>query len=307
MPDSHAPQPVATMIGCIAILVWAALALLTDLAGNIPPFQLVAMAFALGTIPGLVNLAVTRTSPTVLLRMPLAAWLVGIGGLFGYHFFYFVALRHAPAVEANLINYLWPLLIVLFSGLLPGERLHWWHIAGASLGLGGTLVLVSGGDGIAFEREYAGGYAAALACAAIWATYSVVNRRFAHIPTVGVAGFCAVTAVLAALCHLALETTAWPGGMGWLAVIALGLGPIGTAFYVWDHGTKRGDLRVLGTMSYAAPLLSTIVLIVAGRAEGTPAVAIACLLIVAGAVVASGRLFTRSRRVALETEPASNA
>lgn len=278
------------MIGGIAILVWASLALLTDLAGGIPPFQLVAMAFAIGTIPGLINLALARTSPAELMRIPVAAWLVGIGGLFGYHFFYFIALRNAPAVEANLINYLWPLLIVLFSALLPGERLQWWHIGGALLGLLGTLLLVTGGKGFAFQREFLGGYTAAVACAVIWAGYSVLNRRFAHIPTVAVAGFCAVTAVLAGLCHLVLETTVRPGGIEWLAVAGLGLGPIGTAFYVWDHGTKHGDIQVLGAMSYGAPLLSTLVLIAAGRAEGTTAVTIACLLIVTGAVLASGRL-----------------
>ncbi len=288
------------MIGAIAILVWASLALLTDLAGDIPPFQLVAMAFALGTIPGMITLAVTRTSPIVMLRIPVAAWLVGIGGLFGYHFFYFIALRNAPAVEANLINYLWPLLIVLFSALLPGERLRWWHIGGASLGLFGTLVLVTGGAGFSFQREYLGGYAAALACAVIWAGYSVLNRRFAHTPTVTVAGFCAVTAVLAGASHLLLETTIRPQGVEWLAVAGLGLGPIGTAFYVWDHGTKHGDLRVLGTMSYGAPLLSTLVLIGFGRADGTIAVLVACLLIVTGAVLASGRLVPGAHRHQLD-------
>ncbi len=301
MTATRSPHAAATAIGCIAILVWASLAILTDLAGDIPPFQLVAMAFALGTIPGIINLAVTRTSPIVMLRIPLAAWLIAIGGLFGYHFFYFVALRNAPAVEANLINYLWPLLIVLFSALLPGERLRWWHIVGASLGLVGTLVLVTGGDGFAFQQQYLGGYAAALGCAVIWAGYSVLNRHFAHIPTVTVAGFCAITAVLAGISHLALETTVRPEDVEWLAVAGLGLGPIGTAFYVWDHGTKHGDLRVLGTMSYGAPLLSTVVLIAFGRADGTTAVLLACALIVAGALLASGRIFNRSRIVNMES------
>lgn len=288
------------MIGCIAILVWAILALLTDLAGEIPPFQLVAMAFAVGAMPGVVNLAMTGTNPATLLRIPLAAWAVGIGGLFGYHFSYFIALRNAPAVEANLINYLWPLLIVLFSALLPGERLRWWHIAGALLGLTGTLVLVSGGDGFAFQGEYLGGYAAAIACAVTWAAYSVLNRRFARIPTVAVAGFCLVTAVLAGACHLLMETTVRPEGVQWLAVTGLGLGPIGTAFYAWDYGTKHGEIRVLGAMAYGAPLLSTLVLIAFGRAEATAAVTAACLLIVTGALVALGRFVRSTRRVGPE-------
>lgn len=298
MTAVRSPQTSATLIGCLAIVLWAGLALLTDLAGAIPPFQLVAMAFAIGTAPGFVVLARLRRSPAVLLRIPPGAWLLGVGGLFGYHFFYFIALRHAPAVEANLINYLWPLLIVLLSVSLPGGGLRWWHVAGAVLGLGGTLLLVTGGDGFALQRQYAGGYAAALACAVIWAGYSVLNRRFAQVPTVAVAGFCAVTAGLATICHLLLERTVVPAGDEWLAVAGLGLGPVGAAFYAWDHGTKHGDLRVLGALSYGAPLLSTLLLIAAGRAERSASVAIACGLIIAGALVASGRL-TASRRPAV--------
>jgi drug/metabolite transporter (DMT)-like permease len=282
------------MVGCIAILIWSSLALLTDLAGTIPPFQLVAMAFALGTIPGLVNMAISGARPGSLRSVPRSAWIVGVGGLFGYHFFYFIALQNAPAVEASLINYLWPLLIVLFSAALPGEHLRWWHIAGALLGMTGTLVLVTGGDGFSFQQEFLGGYAAAITCAVIWASYSVANRSFAHVPTDAVAGFCAATAILATICHLLMETTTWPEGWQWLAVIGLGLGPIGAAFYVWDFGTKHGDIRVLGALSYCGPLLSTIVLIVFDRADATRAVILACALIVAGAVIASGR-FRRRR------------
>jgi drug/metabolite transporter (DMT)-like permease len=277
----------ATLIGSIAILLWGVLALLTDLSGDIPPFQLVAMAFALGTVPGIARLATAQSDVRRVFTFPRTAWIVGIGGLFGYHFFYFVALRNAPPVEASLIAYLWPLLIVLFSALLPGERLRGWHVAGACLGLIGTLVLVTGGDGVSFQREYIGGYAAAMVCAVVWAGYSVLNRRFPDVPSDAVAGFCAVTAILALGCHLLLEETAWPVGRQWLAVLALGLGPIGLAFYVWDIGTKHGDIRLLGTASYFTPLLSTIALIVFGAAELTSAVLIACVLIVAGALLAS--------------------
>ncbi len=288
---AHLPAPpattTATLIGSIAILLWGVLALLTDLSGDIPPFQLVAMAFALGTIPGIVRLWITRANVHRVFALPQAVWLVGIGGLFGYHFFYFVALRNAPPVEASLIAYLWPLLIVLFSALLPGERLALRHVGGACLGLLGTLVLVTGGDGVSFQREYLRGYVAALVCAVVWAGYSVLNRRFPDVSSDAVAGFCAVTAILALGCHLLLERTTWPAGTQWLAVLALGLGPIGLAFYVWDTGTKHGDIRLLGTGSYVTPLLSTCVLIVFGSAEMTMAVVLACGLIITGAVLAS--------------------
>jgi len=293
VPITRSPETAATLIGCLAILIWGTLALLTDFARAIPAFQLVAMAFAVGTIPGLVTMGRAGTSPRALGSVPPGAWLLGVGGLFGYHFFYFTALRHAPAVEANLINYLWPLLIVLFSALLPGHRLHWWHIAGATIGLGGALLLVTGGSGLSFQRAYLGGYLSALTCAVVWSAYSVANRRFARVPTTAVTGFCAATALLAMLCHLALEETVRPTGTTWLVVLAIGLGPIGLAFYVWDFGTKHGDIRVLGALSYGGPLLSTLLLVAFNRAEPRGTIWIACLLIVTGALLASGRLVGR--------------
>ena len=125
----------ATLVGFTAVLMWGALALLTAWSGQVPPFQLVAMSFTLAALIGFGKMFVAGERPAKHLRQPGIVWLVGVGGLFGYHFFYFLALRNAPPVEASLIAYLWPLLIVLFSALLPGGRLGWWHVLGAILGL----------------------------------------------------------------------------------------------------------------------------------------------------------------------------
>jgi drug/metabolite transporter (DMT)-like permease len=114
------------------------------------------------------------------------------------------------------------------------------------------------------------------------------------VPTAVVAGFCLATAVLSALAHLLFETTSWPQGMGqWGAVLGLGLLPVGAAFYVWDHGVKRGDIQLLGAASYLAPLLSTLALIVSGYADLTAKTAFAALLITAGAVLASKELLRK--------------
>jgi drug/metabolite transporter (DMT)-like permease len=153
------------------------------------------------------------------------------------------------------------------------------------------------------------GYAAAVVAAFVWATYSVVSRRFAAVPSDAVAGFCLVTAVLAAICHVAFETTVWPGHAGqWLAVIALGVGPVGAAFYAWDFGVKRGDIRVLGAVSYAAPVLSTLFLVLAGYAHPSISLALAALLITGGGLLAAKDLLTRSPSTATAaTSPAEQA
>jgi len=287
----------ATLIGFTAVLMWATLALFTALSGQVPPFQLLAMTFAVAAAIGIVVPLARGARPFAHYRQPMQVWLLGVGGLFGYHFFYFLALRNAPAVEAGLIAYLWPLLIVVFSALLPGERLRWFHLAGALLGLAGAALLVTKGEGVAFDERYTTGYLAAIVCALTWSSYSVASRRFGQVPTEAVGGFCAATALLAVPCHLAFETTVWPADAGeWLAVLALGLGPVGGAFFTWDIGVKRGDIQLLGASSYAAPLLSTLVLIAVGLAPLTAVVAVACLLIVGGACLAARDLILKPKR-----------
>lgn len=276
----------ATITGIGAILLWAMLALFTDATGSIPPLQLTAMSFSVAFLIALAVWTVRRQNPLKRLSAPKAAWMLGVSGLFGYHAVYFLALKTAPVVDASLIAYLWPLLIVLFSAMLPGEGLRWYHLAGALMGFTGAVLIVAG-RGVSFD-ELSLGYFAAAACALIWSGYSVLNRRFSAVPTDVVGGFCGVVAMLSALSHLTFETTVWPLTSGqWFAVVALGAGPVGGAFFLWDHGTKHGDIRILGAAAYLAPLLSTLVLIAAGTAALTWPIAIACILITGGAALAA--------------------
>ena len=292
---SHLSRSTATFIGFTAVLLWSLLAFLTAASGTMPAFQLTAITFAIGGL----SLLVIRPGAIKAMRQPLPVWLLGVGGLFGYHFCYFFALRNAPPVEAGLINYLWPLLIVVFSALLPGERLKWQHIAGCALALTGAVLVVTRGQGFGFDAQYTLGYATALCAAVIWSTYSVLSRRFAAVSSDAIAGFCLVTAILAAICHLLLEQTVWPTDLWqWAALIGLGLGPVGLAFYVWDIGVKRGDIQVLGAASYSAPLLSTLILILTGYATYSHVILIACLLITAGAVLAAKDLLFGRRSTA---------
>jgi drug/metabolite transporter (DMT)-like permease len=262
----------ATTIGFIAILLWSMLAMFTAATGTIPPFQLNAMCFLVGGLVG-VGSWIVRPQGIKALKQKPVVWALGIGGLFGYHALYFAALRWAPPAESGLINYLWPLLIVLFSSLLPGEHLRRAHLVGALLGFAGVIVLIAGRGALNARTEYLPGYFCAFVAAFVWGAYSVLSRRFGQVPTDAVAGFCLMTSLLSWVCHFAFETTVWPENtMQWLAVLALGLGPVGAAFYVWDIGMKRGDIRLLGVAGYAEPTLT---------------LALSCGLIVTGALVAT--------------------
>ncbi|MGI9370045.1 MAG: aromatic amino acid exporter YddG [Ruegeria sp.] len=277
----------ATAIGFVAVLLWSLLALFTVGSAPMPPLLLNSVCFSIGGVLGLIW--TWRAGGLTQLRdVSWKVYLFGACGLFGYHALYFSALRMAPAAEAGLIAYLWPLLIVIFSGLLPGESLRAGHLLGACLGFAGAALIITGGGSSSFQAEHLPGYSLALLCALTWSGYSVLSRRFGKTPTSSVAVFCVLTAVASWVLHFAIEDTVWPEGtLGWMSMLALGLGPVGLAFYVWDIGVKQGDIQMLGTSSYAAPLLSNLVLVVAGIAAPSWTLAIAALLVTGGAVIAA--------------------
>lgn len=276
----------ATAIGFAAVLLWSLLALFTVMAAPVPPLQLNAICFAIGGGLGVIWIA--RAGGLKRLRgVRWQVYVFGTTGLFGYHFLYFSALRNAPAAEAGLIAYLWPLLIVVFSGLLPGETLRPGHIIGAAISFAGAALVVLGGA-TGFDPANLPGYLLAGGCALTWSGYSVLSRRLGTTPTESVAVFCLLTAALSFAAHIGLEDTIWPTtSLGWAAMLALGLGPVGLAFYVWDIGVKRGNIQILGVASYAAPVLSTLVLIAAGFAEPRWSILVAAILITVGAFLAA--------------------
>lgn len=283
----------ATLIGFSAVLLWALLALFTVGTAPVPPFLLNALCFGIGGALGVVWLAVTGGFAA----LRAVSWKVYVAGtiaLFGYHALYFTALRMAPAAEASLIAYLWPLFIVLLSGMLPGEKLRLLHLVGAALAFAGAALIVLRG-GASFDPAALPGLGLAFLCAITWAVYSVASRAWGTVPTAAVVVYCLATAVLSAGVHLLIEDTLWPvDATGWASVIGLGLGPVGLAFFTWDVGMKRGDIQLLGVASYAAPLLSTLALISAGRATASPTLLVAAVLITGGALLAARASLAKS-------------
>jgi len=274
----------ATLIGGTAILMWSLLALFTIGSAPVPPLLLNAICFGIGGLIGLVWTA--RAGFGVLRGIGWKVYAFGTLGLFGYHFLYFTAFRLSPTAETGLIAYLWPLFIVLFSGLLPGERLQAQHVIGALIAFAGAAVIVLGRGGEASGSML--GMGLAFLCALTWAGYSILSRRLGAVPTESVTIYCLATALLSVISHLMLEDTVWPeSAMGWAAVLALGIGPVGAAFFTWDIGMKRGDIQLLGVASYAAPLLSTLALVATGLAKPTWTIALAAVLITGGAALAA--------------------
>jgi drug/metabolite transporter (DMT)-like permease len=273
----------ATICGLLAILLWASLALLTTLTAGLPPFQVLATVFGIAGLLGIAYAASRGKAGWRALKQPFSALALTTAALFGYHALYFIALKRAPALEANLLNYLWPLLIVVFAGFLPGVRVRGGQWLGTQLGLVAAVVLVTRGSGFSIRSDYLPGYAAALGAAVTWAAYSVLNRRHAEVPSAALALPCVLVSIFGVLVHCLTETHVAPDAPQWLALAGMALGPTGTAFLLWDIGTKRGDIALLGSLSYLAPLLSTLLLVIAGKAEPHISQGIAIALLLLGA------------------------
>ena len=288
MPSSPGLRPGRTLPPALlalgAIALWGTLAALGVALAHLPPFLLTGLALCVG---GLLALPLSRFEVSRW-RVPLPTLALGVGGLFGFHFLLFMALRLAPPVQANLINYLWPLFMVLLSPwLLPGMRLQAVHIAAALLGFAGAALVILGDPAGAGQQAggWSWGYLLALLSALVWASYSLLTRRVPHFPTAAIGGFALLSGLLSLLCHALLEPAVALTGRDMLLIGALGLGPMGAAFFLWDMALKRGDTRQIGILSYLTPLASTGMLVLVGDRAFTWNIGLAALMIVGAALL----------------------
>jgi drug/metabolite transporter (DMT)-like permease len=282
-PRDDRAMNAANLYALGAIALWASLAALGVSLAHVPPFLLTGLGLLVGS---LIALPLSRFQWRQW-RVPASTLALGIYGLFGFHFLLFVALRHAPPVQANLVNYLWPLGIVVMAPLfLPGMHLAPRHVVAALVGFAGAaLAILGAAQGT--EGGWAWGYLPALGSAFIWASYSLLTKRVTAFPTAAIGSFAAVSGVLSLLCHALLEPAVALSARDLALIAALGLGPLGGAFFLWDAALKRGDPRQIGVLSFLTPLLSTLTLLVLHGEWPSASVVVAAVMIVGAAVVAT--------------------
>ena len=273
----------ANLLALGAIALWASLAALGVALSHVPPFLLTGLCLLIGS---LIALPLSRFDWRQW-RVPAPTLALGVYGLFGFHFLLFIALRHAPPVQANLVNYLWPLGIVVMAPLfLPGVSLSTRHVLAALIGFAGAVLAILGRGGSG-EAVWAWGYVPALGSAFIWASYSLLTKRVPAFPTAAIGSFALVSGALSLVCHTLLEPSAALSTQDWTLIALLGLGPLGGAFFLWDAGLKRGDARQIGVLSFLTPLLSTLTLLAVRGEWPNLSVAVAAVMIIGAAVMAT--------------------
>ena len=277
----------ATQLALAAIALWSSLAALGTLLSHVPPFLLTGLALLIGSVPAWPFYRQWRVSKTAL--------ALGVYGLFGYHFLLFMGLRYAPAVEANLVNYLWPLGMVLMAPVfLPGTKLTATHLLAACAGFEGAGVAILGDSWLAGtfnSKGFAWGYLLAAVAAFVWSSYSLIGKRLSlagrGFPTAAIGLFGLVSGVLSLLCHALLEAPAVLSPRDWLLLAVMGLGPLGAAFFLWDAALKAGDARRIGILSYITPLASTVLLLLVTGRPLSWGIGVATVLILGAAVLGS--------------------
>lgn len=284
-------RPCATLIGCLAIIIWSTTAVTTAKLTNIPTMEILSITFFICFLATLIKLAIHRQWQ--LIKQPLIVWIVGVFGIYGNDLTYIAALKNAPVAQADLINNLWPILIIILSTLLPREKFTWRHFFAGLMGFAGICILVTGKHGIfSFQTQYLSGYMLALLDAFIWSSYCILSRYFKQVPVEMIGMYCGVGALLSLGNHFEFEVTVIPSLAQIILLITMGLTTQGIAYYFWDIGIKKGNFKFLSILSYFIPLGSICLLILFSEVKPTIILIFAALLVIGGTII-SGTKFRK--------------
>jgi drug/metabolite transporter (DMT)-like permease len=285
------PRAVWTLIGCLAIPLWASWPLLAALTtSTMPLMQYLAVIFASGAVALFLApkgpVAVRSDRPQVegwaKSSRLLAAVMVGLGLLVS-DILFILAFRHISVAQANLILYLWPVMVVAICVPLGLATLRRTHVGGILLGLLGAALVIGGGDG-AFSWT---GVALATGGGLAWAGYVVFRIWQGEQAPDALALGLTLSAAVATALHLAFEATVVPSLGALAGTILVGIIPLALGNLAWDHGVRKGDRVLLATMAYATPLIAAMLLVAFGLAAATPNLLLGAVLIVAAGIVAS--------------------
>lgn len=251
----------ATACGLVAILLWSTAAgLIRSVSERFGPLGGAALIYTLGAVLLFVLLGRPRVRSTSWFYL-----IMGSALFVAYEVCLSLALGYASnrnqAIELGVVNYLWPCLTVLLAIVMNGQKARWMIVPGTALALFGILWVVSGnGLSLATIVTHVSSnplsYSLAVGCAITFALYCNVTRRYAGGQNL-VMLFFALTAGVLWLKYAASSEVIPAFTLNSSAqLVAAGVAMAG-GYALWNLGILRGNLTLLATASYSAPVLSS--------------------------------------------------
>jgi len=217
--------------------------------------------------------------------------LIGLLGTFGSYYCYFQAMSLAPILEANLLNYTWPIQLVLWSAVFLSQPMHWRICMAMFFAAAGAFILIGKGDWPQLSPSHSLGYVFAIFSGLFWSLFSVLLRwKDTYAPSLFVSSCAATIASLLTTFHDPMFLQLGAGGIALTAYI--GVVTMGIGYVAWKYAVKEGNIQVLSALSYLIPVISTFLLVLVGRNSLSGSAIAGAGLVVAGATLAD-----RSRKV----------
>lgn len=187
----------------------------------------------------------------------IKACLFGFGGIFFYHYIYYLALERAPLAEGAILATTWSLWIVIFSSVIQLRRLAPSILGAAFLGFAGAALVIAAGKELSFASTHVHGYLLALVCGIIWSSFSVGLPLF-RLKIEPMTGFTLLTAIASGILFLFTAPHEMPTSSAMLSAIYLGAIPLGFSFFLWNRAITGGNMVIIGFLSYLTPPLAVL-------------------------------------------------
>lgn len=277
----------ATGVGCIAILLWSVGALITTTFKNLPSYEIISITLGSASLTLFATIA-WQGKWDVFEKAELFPILLATCAITGLQYFYNEAFKYAPALDADLINYLWPIHLLLLSTILPNERLRMNQLLGAILAFLGIMVLLITTTAHSLPgANYVYGCFAALLDGLLWASYMIITRYFKRNPYEMTAVYFGLGALFTLTLHFKYETYVAPTYTQSAGLLTMGVFVIGSAYTLWTYGIKYGNYKLMSVIAYLTPILSVGFLALFRKATLSSSMMLACLLVTLGGTLTS--------------------
>ena len=247
----------------LTILLWSSTPAVAKLGlSELSNFQLLFWAGIVGAISlfvvnlfqGKLNLLSTYTKDDYLK-------MVGMGflGIFLYYVFFYGSLALAPPGQVNVVNYLWPVFIIIFSIPILKEKYNYKTILAIVVSFIGALVAFTKGDIASFGGQYAGGYLLAATGALCYGLFSIIGKKLKYDKFSSMLVYYIAALILIIPTSIVVSGFAIPKSLTTIiAILALGgvINPI--AFVFWFKALKMGNTHNMANLIYAVPFLAMI-------------------------------------------------